>query len=104
MRHNLFITTLSSLLFNTAIAGLLTVINFGGSFWINLVFSQCIGLSIYAFNATVMFRIPDKRRRLIVLALTFPASIMFGVTLASRITGVGDWNDSRAWVSVVIGL
>lgn len=104
MRRNLFISTLSSLLFNTAIAGLLTVINFGNSFWINLVFSQCIGLSIYAVNATVMFHVLDTRRRWIVLALTFPGSIMFGVTLASWITGVGDWSDPRAWVSVVIGL
>jgi sensor histidine kinase YesM len=104
MRHNLLISNLSSLLFNTAIAGLLTVISFGSGFWINLVFSQCIGLSIYAVNATVMCRITDKRRRWIVLALTFPASIMFGITLASWITGVGNWSDPRAWVSVVIGL
>ena len=104
MRHNLLISILSSLLFNTAIAGLLTVINFGNSFGTNLIFSQCIGLSIYGINAAVIFLITDKLRRRMVLALSFPGSIMFGVTLGSWITGMGSWSDPRAWVSVVIGL
>lgn len=103
MRHNLLISTLSSLLFNTAIAGLLTLVSFEQSFWVNLVFSQCIGLSIYAVNTTVMCRIASPRRWL-VLALTFPGSIVLGVTLAFVLTGVGSWSDPRAWVSVVIGL
>lgn len=104
MRRNLYISTLISLLFNTAIAGLLTIIQFGGGFWVNLVYSHCIGLSIYGINATAMCRIDNSCRRWSVLALTFPFSIVFGITLASWITGVGDWSDSRAWVSVVIGL
>ena len=104
MRHNIFVSTLASLLFNTAIAGLLTVVQFGADFWINLVYSHCIGLSIYGINATVMCRIAEPRRRWMVLALTFPGSIVLGITLASWITGVGGWSDPRAWVSVVIGL
>ncbi len=104
MYKNLFISTLSSILFNTAIAGLLTIVGFEHSFWINFIFSQCIGLSIYAINATVICHISDKRRRLWVLALTFPGSIMFGVTLGAWITGALDWSDQRAWISVVIGL
>lgn len=104
MRHNLYISTLISLLFNTAIAGLLTMVGFEENFWMNLVFSQCIGLSIYGINATVACRIADRRRRWMVLALSFPGSIVFGISLASWITGVGDWSDPRAWTSVVIGL
>jgi sensor histidine kinase YesM len=104
MRHNLLISTLSTLLFNTAIAGLLTVTGFEQSFRINFVFSQCIGLSIYSINATVMYRLADHRRRWLVLALTFPTSILLGISLALRITGVGDWNDPRIWMSMVIGL
>lgn len=103
MRNNLIISTLSSLLFNTAIAGLLTLVGFD-SFWINFIYSQCIGLSIYAINATVMCRVKDKRRRWLSLALTFPGSIMLGVTLGAWISGVGDWSDSQAWIAVVIGL
>jgi sensor histidine kinase YesM len=104
MRQNLYISTLISLLFNTAIAGLLTVVGFEENFWINLVFSQCIGFSIYGINATVACRIADRRRRWMVLALSFPGSIVFGITLALWITGVGDWSDPRIWASVVIGL
>ncbi len=104
MRHNLLISTLSSLLFNTAIAGLLTAIGFGERFWINLIYSQCIGLSITAINVAAMWRVTGKRRRGMVLALTFPGSIVLGVTLASWIAGVGDWNDPRTRISVVIGL
>ncbi len=104
MRNNLIISTLSSILFNAAIAGLLTVIGFEENFWINFVFSQCIGLSIYAINATVMCHIADKRRRMMILTLTFPGSIFLGVTLGAWITGVGDWSEPQAWVAVVIGL
>lgn len=104
MQKNLLISTLSSILFNTAIAGLLTVIGFGENFWINFIFSQCIGFSIYAINATVICHIGDKRRRLWVLGLTFPGSVMLGVTLGAWITGAGDWSDPRAWIAVVIGL
>jgi LytS/YehU family sensor histidine kinase len=102
MRH-LLISTLATLLFNTAIAGLLTLVGFGRQFWINLVFSQCIGLSIFAFNAAVTYYI-QGRRRWTVLAITFPGSIMLGVTLAEWPTGVGDWSDPRTWVAAVIGL
>jgi signal transduction histidine kinase len=104
MKKNLIISTLSSLLFNTAIAGLLTVINFGENFWVNFIYSQCIGLSIYAINATVICHLGDNRRRMWVLGLTFPGSIMLGVTLGAWITGTGDWSDPRAWIAVVIGL
>jgi sensor histidine kinase YesM len=106
MRHNLFASTLAVLVFNSAIAGLLTVLGHGRQFGVNLVFSQCIGLSIFsvfAIDAAVASRSRDGRRWLL-LALGFPASVMFGVTLAARITGYGDWNDPRAWVSVLIGL
>ena len=104
MRNNLLISTLSTLLFNTAIAGLLTMIGFEQSFKINFVFSQCIGLSIYGINATVLYGLAGKRRRWMVLALSFPASIVFGIALALWITGVGDWRDPRIGASVVIGL
>jgi len=104
MRNNILLTIFINILFNTAIAGLLTTVGFEPDFWINFIFSQCIGLSIYAINATVLCHIGDSRRRLWVLALTFPGSVMFGVTLGAWITGVGDWSNPQAWVAVVIGL
>jgi hypothetical protein len=38
------------LLFNTAIAAFLTVIAYAHGFWINLLFSQCIGIAIALVN------------------------------------------------------
>ncbi len=104
MFKNLFISTFSTILFNTAIAGLLTVISFEESFWVNFVFSQCIGLSIYAVNGIVVCRVGDKRWRWLIVAFAFPGSILFGVTLGAWLTGAGDWNDPKAWVAVIIGL
>ncbi len=104
MRNNIFLATLSNILFNTAIAGLLTAIDFGDGFHVNFIYSQCIGLSIYAINASVVYHITAPRRRWIMLAFTFPGSILLGVTLASWITGVGNWSDPRTWVAVVLGL
>jgi sensor histidine kinase YesM len=101
---NIIFTTFANILFNTAIAGLLTAVGFGGSFWNNMVFSQCIGLSIYAANASVMCHVTDKRWRWGTLAITFPGSIVFGVTLGAWITGAGNWSNPQAWVAVIIGL
>ncbi|MDD4911346.1 MAG: sensor histidine kinase [Sideroxydans sp.] len=101
---NIIFTTFANILFNTAIAGLLTAVGFGGGFWDNMVFSQCIGLSIYAANASVICHITDKRWRWGMLAFTFPGSIVFGVTLGAWITGAGDWSNPQAWVAVIIGL
>ncbi|MBL8479874.1 MAG: hypothetical protein JNK59_11265, partial [Sterolibacteriaceae bacterium] len=42
----LFATLAGTIVFSTLIAGFLSAIGFGGGFAINLVFSQCIGLSI----------------------------------------------------------
>ncbi|NNM82181.1 MAG: histidine kinase [Burkholderiales bacterium] len=100
MRKNLLISTLSSLFYNTAIAGLLTAVSFGGSFAVNFVFSQCIGISIQAVNALVAWKVPDRRW----LALSFPASVILGVTLGASLTGLGDWSDPRIRVAAVIGL
>jgi signal transduction histidine kinase len=102
MRHWI-LPTLSSLLFNTAIAGLLTLVSFG-DFWVNFVFSQCIGLCSYGINAIVACRIGERRRRWLVLAFTFPASIFSGVTLGAWLSGAGDWSDPHAWEAMVIGL
>jgi sensor histidine kinase YesM len=104
MRKNIFITTFINLLFNTAIAGLLTAIKFGDGFWNNFIFSQCIGLSIYAINASVMCRVANKRLRAVIYTFSFPGSIMLGVSLAAWITDAGGWDNPQAWVAVVIGL
>lgn len=102
--RNIIFTTFSNILFNTAIAGLLTAVGYGGSFWENMVYSQCIGLSIYAANASVICYVTHRSWRWIVLAFSFPGSIVFGITLGSWLTGEGDWSNPQAWVAVIIGL
>jgi len=104
MRNNLLLAILANILFNTAIAGLLTAIDFGDGFHVNFIYSQCIGLSIYAINASVVTHLAEPRRRWMLLTFTFPGSIMLGITLAAWLTGVGNWSDPRAWIAVVLGL
>ena len=38
---------LATVAFNALIAGFLAALEFGGSFSVNLVFSQCVGLSMF---------------------------------------------------------
>lgn len=97
------ISLLATAVFNTAIAGLLTQVGFGYGFWVNWSYSQSIGLSICAANAAVMLRVRDWRRWPL-LAFTFPASVLFGVSLGAWVTGEGGWSDPRAWTAVLIGL
>ena len=101
---NLPIALLIAIAFNTAIAVLLYIISQMGNFWLNFIYSQCIGLSVFVISALVLPRIKSGWRRLVVRSLTLPASVAFGVTLAFYMTGVGSWSAPYAKQSVVIGL
>lgn len=70
------------LLFNTAIAALLTVIEFGEGFWINWVFSQCIGACIALVNVPLILRGPAAWKRWLALAPALPLSVALGIVLA----------------------
>ena len=52
--YSVVFTLLATALFNTVIAFILTVVGYGGSFTVNLVFAQCMGLSIGASMMTTM--------------------------------------------------
>ncbi|MBY0579156.1 MAG: histidine kinase [Burkholderiales bacterium] len=95
---------LYTLAFNTAIAGLLTLISPCHDFRINLIYSQCIGLSIASINIIVLSRIKSYRLRLPVFGLTLPGSVIIGLSLAFYASGTGNWGDPRSMQSVVIGL
>lgn len=102
--RNLTIGVISGVIFNTAIAGLLTVISPWGDFWHNFIYSQCIGLSIFVINVLPMSRMRPGLRRMAVFSLSLPASIAVGMSLAFFLSGVGGWSDPHAWQPMVIGL
>lgn len=52
--RNIFRSLLINALINTLIALLLVAIGFGGGFIVNLIFSQCIGMSIYGANLAAL--------------------------------------------------
>lgn len=101
---NLPLAVLAGIVFNTVIAGFLTMISVMGNFWQNFIFSQCIGLSIFALNILVLPHIKPGVTRLVVVSLTLPGSVALGLSLAFYIAGVGSWSAPYAWTSVMIGL
>lgn len=102
--QNLPLAILAGVVFNTAIAAFLSMINMMGGFWQNFIFSQCIGLSIFALNILVLPHIKPGVTRLVVMSLTLPGSVAVGLSLAFYFTGVGSWSAPYAWTSVMIGL
>jgi len=102
--RNLPFSVLSAIAFNTAIAGLISILSAMGNFWQNFVYSQCIGLSIFAFNILLLPHVKTGMMRLAVMSLTLPGSVAVGLSLAFYITGVGSWSSPFAWQSVAIGL
>ena len=95
---------LATLAFNTAIAGLLTLVLHDVGFLNNFVFAHCIGLSIALGSLLILSRIKDSRRRATALALSLPLSVAIGVSIALSITGLSSWNEPRAGQAMAIGL
>ncbi len=95
---------IATLSFNTAIAGVLSLMMPEVSFRHNLIYSHCIGLSISLLSYLSVAGIRSRRLRLGALALCLPIGVAVGVTLAQSISGVGSWSDPHAWQSMPIGL
>jgi sensor histidine kinase YesM len=95
---------ISSLIFNTAIAGVLSMLMPSVLFWHNFIYSQCIGLSVMAVNATVVNFLKNSVVRWAVLSVTLPGSVAIGMTLAFAVSGVGSWRDQYVVTTMVIGL
>lgn len=92
------------LVFNTAIAGLLTILGNGASFWDNLVFSQCMGGSIAFIHAPLLPRIPEGWRRGLTVVFTLPISILIGLTLGQTLVGIDSLPSGQYWQSWAVGL
>ena len=90
---NLLRSLLGTAAFNTAIAGLLTLIGFGGRFAENFVFSQCIGLTVIGvFFAGWRIGWPGARpsgwRGGVLVGCTILAGWLGGTALASALLGL----------------
>lgn len=96
---------IATLVFNTLIAGFLAALGFGGGFALNLVFSQCVGLSILALIQLVL-RLPLRGlARWVAVAVGIAAGATMGGMLGRLLTGVGASSDgSHESQSLLIGL
>jgi sensor histidine kinase YesM len=93
---------IATFIFCTAIALVLTL--FMPPFWLEFVYSQCIGLSSLIINVGLAHFVKSKIRRIAALCITLPASVAIGLTLAFAISGVGSWSESYAPKGMAIGL
>lgn len=94
----------STFIFNTAIAGFLTLMMPGIPFSVEFIFSQCIGMSVMTINVTVAAFVRGGFMRLAVLCISLPGSVALGLTLAFAISGEGGWGGPHVPESMTIGL
>lgn len=93
-----------TLLFNTAIAGVLNMLSPAYSFKINFIFSQCIGLTIALVSILTFAIMRDGIWRMAVLVLTLPISVTIGTSLACAITGLSAESPVHADKTLAVGL
>jgi sensor histidine kinase YesM len=92
----------ATFIFCTALALVLTL--FFPPFWLEFVYSQCIGLSSLVINVGLAHYVKSRIRRVAALCITLPGSVAIGLTLAFAISGVGGWSDSFTLKAMAIGL
>lgn len=80
---------LATFAYNTAIAGLLTVLLSEGSFSENFIYAQCIGFSIAVINSLTLARMKPGKLRWAGLLVTLPVSVFVGLQLSYWVTGCG---------------
>jgi sensor histidine kinase YesM len=99
-RHHILLTLAG----NTLIAVFLTLLGVGAGWFINLVFAQCIGLSIHGACSTAGRLVAEGPRRIAAIVAAVPVGVAMGVLLGAGFTGVGlrDW-PAIAWQAVAIG-
>jgi signal transduction histidine kinase len=93
--------------FNTVIAALLTLVGYGGSFWVNFVFSQCIGLAVLVlihlgWRGLWPGRKPPLLPFLTLIALAIVAGWLGGSVIASALLGLPRTAGRNANVALVV--
>ena len=103
----LAVQTAIALLINTLIAAFLTAIGVGGGdFWVNLVFSYCIGFSIFIPCMAVIRLARSFPAKLVGLGLSVVLGAAVGVALGLTFTGHGleQWASPQAFQAMLMGL
>lgn len=96
---------LATIVFNSLIAGFLVALDFGAGFAVNLVFSQCIGLSIMALCMGVLRLGLAGWVRGLVISAAVVAGAFGGHALARLLTGLDVFAErSHELQSVLVGL
>ena len=95
---------LLTLVGNTLIAAFLTALGVGGGWAINLLVSQCIGLSIFGTCTLAGRLVAEGPRRAAAVIAAAPVGVALGLLLGVTLSGVGwaDW-PAVAWQAVTIG-
>ncbi len=96
---------LFTLVGNSLIAAFLTALGVGAGWAINLLISQCIGLSIFSTCTFAGKRLPAGPRRLAGMVVAVPVGVVIGLALGISLSGVGwvHW-PTVAWQAVAIGV
>ena len=89
---------------NSLIAVFLTVLGVGGGWSVNLLVSQCIGLSIFGTCTLTGWMVAEGPRRVAAVIAAAPVGVAIGLLLGISLSGVG-WEDWPvvAWQAVTIG-
>lgn len=91
---------------NLLIASFLTAIGFGGDFRVNLIVSECIGMTIWLSLELTLFAL-GERRPWVAMAAVVVGSLI-GTVLGGIATGNSllfpEWRPTIYWQSVLIGL
>ena len=90
---------------NTLIAAFLTGLGVGGGWEVNLLISQCIGLSILGTCTLAGRMVAAGPGRPLAIVAAVPVGVAIGLLLGVSLTGIG-WSvwPAVAWQAVVIGV
>jgi sensor histidine kinase YesM len=94
------------LFINTLIAAFLTAIGVGGDFAANLIFSHCIGFSIFIPCMATIRLARDRAAMFIGVGLSVVLGSALGVLLGLALTGhnLAQWSSQHALQALLIGL
>ncbi len=95
---------ISTIVFCVGIAGVITLLMHGSSFWQNLVISLCFGLTISSVTGMVFALMGRGLRRIVTLAITMPSSVVVGAILANLFAGISEQAGFNIWKPLLIGL